>query len=191
MRAVSVDEWPYAVGLFHRGFLDEPFNYEMYGDDVLARWIGSWSLYASMRHEQYGIALGAFAGPTLVGALAGSVSAQCHLCSVLAREPRPEEPHDAIDWLFHQNVAAVHGPVGRHAWIQVVAVEPALKGRGIGRKLVDAVSDAVAGPARVPLLLECQTHRQGFYESIGFEVVTTFPDPSGPDALLMSRCIGS
>jgi GNAT superfamily N-acetyltransferase len=181
IREVSVVEWPHALGVLHRGFLDEPFVHEMYGDDLLARWSGSWSLYSSMRHEQYGLAIGAFAGPALVGVLTGSVSARCHLCSVLAREPRPEDPHEAIDWVFHQNIAAVHAPQGPHAWIQMVAVEPELKGRGIGRLLVGAVADAE------PVLLECQIHRQGFYESLGFAVVSTFPDPAGADALLMSR----
>jgi ribosomal protein S18 acetylase RimI-like enzyme len=190
IRAVSVDEWPHAQGVLHRGFLDEPFVHEMYGDDIVARWGGSWSLYASMRHDHYGIALGAFAGQALVGVLIGSVSARCHLCSVLATEPLPQDPHDAIDWVFHQNVATVHIPLGQHAWIQMVAVEPELKGRGIGRQLVRSISDAVAEPARVPVLLECQSHRQGFYKSLGFDVVTTFPDPAGPDALLMSRWIG-
>jgi hypothetical protein len=35
------------------------------------------------------------------------------------------------------------------------------------------------------VLLECQPHRENFYLACGFHRVCTFPDPLGPEAILM------
>ena len=35
------------------------------------------------------------------------------------------------------------------------------------------------------VLLECQDHRENFYVACGFHRVRSFPDPFGPDAILM------
>jgi GNAT superfamily N-acetyltransferase len=178
-------EWPAALALLHRAFVDEPFTREMYGEDRLERWTGSWALYEPLRHDGYSVRLAARAGQLVVGVLLGSRPGDCHVCDVLALGPRPADPTDAIDWEFQKNVAAAHAPVGPHGWVSKVAVEPALQGLGVGRLLLDALPEAVAGDATV--LLECQPHRQAFYASAGFEPVTHFPDPAGPDALLMRR----
>jgi len=171
----------------HRAFVDEPFNVEMYGPDLLTRWAGSWALFQGIQRDEYAIALGAHVGEAIVGVLVGSLPGHCHVCDVVALTPQPSDPLDAIDWQFHQNIAVVHAPLGPHAWVSKVTVEPALHGLGIGRILLKEAYESFRVAAPTILLLECQPHRQGFYESAGFEPVTTFPDPAGPDALLMRR----
>lgn len=178
-------EWPAALALMHRAFADEPFTVEMYGEDRVARWAGSWALYQTPKRDDYAIAVAAFAGEAIVGVLVGSLPGHCHVCDVLALSRMPGDPRDAIDWQFQQNVAAAHAPHGPHAWVSKVAVEPALHGLGIGSELLKAAGESFRIAAPATLLLECQPHRQAFYESGGFEPVTTFPDPAGPDALLM------
>jgi hypothetical protein len=37
------------------------------------------------------------------------------------------------------------------------------------------------------VVLECQPHREAFYESAGYRRVLLVPDPAGPDAPLMRR----
>jgi GNAT superfamily N-acetyltransferase len=180
-------EWPAALALVHRAFVDEPFTHDMYGDDRLDRWMSSWALYESLRHDSYSVTLAARAGQMVVGVLLGSRPEHCHACDAHALAPRPTDPKAAIDWEFNRNVAAAHAPLGPHGWVAKVAVEPALQGLGIGRLLLDALPEVVAGVATV--LLECQPHRQAFYAAAGFEPVKHFPDPAGPDALLMRRWV--
>jgi len=189
VRPLADGEWPAALALLHRAFVDEPFTVEMYGREIPSRWAGSWALYSSMGRASYPLAIGAYAGDVLVGALVGSTPGHCHLCHVLARESRPEDPVDAIDWQFHQNIAEVHRPLAAHAWIEKVATEQALRGHGIGRLLLDAAADALKADAPTELVLECAPDRTSFYTGLQFEQVATFVDPAGPDAMLMSRRI--
>lgn len=182
-------EWPAARALLHRAFVNEPFTEEMYGSELLDRWGGSWTLYSSLMIEKATVALGARVGEVLVGVVMGSTPGHCRLCRVLAPEPRPDDHHLAIDWQFHQNVAQVHGQLGVHAWVEKAAVEPELRGLGIGGRLLEAVATAVevGGPAE--LVLECAPDRVHFYKGLGYEALSTFADPAGPDAFLMRRRI--
>jgi GNAT superfamily N-acetyltransferase len=134
--------------------------------------------------------VGAHLGDVLVGAIVGTRPGHCHLCQVLAREPRPDDPLEAIDWQFHQNIFEVHRSLDDHAWIDKVGTEKALHGNGIGRRLVDAAADALKHDAPADLVLECAPDRTTFYIGLQFEPVTTFADPAGPDAVLMRRRIG-
>ena len=190
MGPLAEAEWWAARALLHRAFVDEPFTIEMYGRPLLDRWGGSWGLYSSLRNEDSTTVLGARVGDVLVGVVMGSAPGKCRLCQVLAREPRPEDPHLAVDWEFHQNVLQVHALLGAHAWVEKVAVEPALHGFGIGRQLLDSVATALEVVAPAELVLECAPDRLGFYEGLGYEPVSTFRDPAGPDAYLMRRGIG-
>lgn len=180
-------EWPAARALVHRAFVNEPFTQEMYGPDLLERWGGSWSLYSSLMIDTSTLALGARVGEVLVGVVMGSTPGHCRLCQVLAAEPRPIDHHLAIDWQFHQNVAQVHGQLGVHAWIEKAAVEPSLHGLGIGRRLLDSAATALATGEPAELVLECAPDRVPFYLGLGYEAVSTFADPAGPDAYLMRR----
>jgi GNAT superfamily N-acetyltransferase len=183
------DEWPAARALLHRAFVTEPFTLEMYGEPLLDRWGGSWDLYSSLRSGDSSIVLGARVGEVLVGVVMGSTPGHCRLCRVLAREPRPEDHHLAIDWEFHQNAAEVHARLGEHAWVEKAAVEPALHGCGIGRRLLESAAGALQVGERGELVLECAPDRAGFYTGLGYDVIGTFSDPAGPDAYLMGRSI--
>ena len=182
-------EWPAARALLHRAFVNEPFTQEMYGPEVLDRWGGSWSLYSSLMIENSTVALGARVGQVLVGVVMGSTPGRCRLCQVLAPEARPDDHHLAIDWQFHQNVAQVHGQLGVHAWVEKAAVEPELHGLGIGRRLLESVATALEVGEPAELVLECAPDRVHFYTGLGYEVLSTFADPAGPDAYLMRRWI--
>ena len=131
-RPLAADEWAAARALLHRAFVNEPFIIEMYGQPLLSRWGGSWDLYWSVRSEESTIGLGARVGEVLAGVVMGSTPGRCRLCQLLGREPRPDSHQLAIDWKFHQNIAQVHALLGRHAWMEKAAVEPALHSFGIG-----------------------------------------------------------
>ena len=135
--------------------------------------------------ESSTVALGARVGEVLVGVVMGSPPGRCRLCQVLAPEPRPSDHHLAIDWQFHQNVAQVHGVLGAHGWIEKAAVEPSLHRLGIGRRLLKSVTAALATGEPAELVLECAPDRVPFYTGLGYEVLSTFADPAGPDAYLM------
>ncbi len=186
---LSTAEWPAARALLHRAFVNEPFTEEMYGPELLDRWGGSWSLYSFLMVESSTVALGARVGEVLVGVVLGSPPGHCRLCRVLAPEPRPDDRHLAIDWQFHQNVAEAHGRLGLHGWIEKAAVEPDLHGLGIGRRLLGAAATALEAGGPAGLVLECAPNRVHFYAGLGYEEISTFADPAGPDASLMRRWI--
>lgn len=184
------EEQGFAVrALLHRAFVNEPFTVEMYGQELLDRWGGSWDLYSSVRGDESTVVLGAYAGETLVGVVMGSTPGNCRLCWVLARESRPEDHHLAIDWQFHQNVAQAHGLLDTHAWVEKAAVEPALHGLGIGRRLLESVAAALETEESADLVLECAPDRVSFYAGLGYKITTSIVDPAGPDAYLMQRRI--
>lgn len=175
--------------MLHRAFANEPFTAVMFGEPLLERWGGSWDLYSSLHSEEEYVVLGAHAGDVLVGVVMGSTPGHCRLCRTLVHEPRPDDERLALDWQFQQNVAAAHAPLLTHAWIEKVAVEPALHGCGIGNRLLDAGATALAEQA-VDLVLECAPNRVGFYTGQGYEAISPIADPAGPDCSLMRRWIG-
>jgi GNAT superfamily N-acetyltransferase len=182
-------DWQAARALAHRAFVDEPFTVEMYGESILERWGGSWALYASLTRTTATLALGARADGVLVGLALANAPGHCAICAVVASEERPDDPHLAVDWQFHQNIARAHRPLDEHAWIDKLAVEPALHGFGIGRRLLDAATEAVIGDRPTDVVLVCAPDRASFYSRAGFEQISTIPDPAGPDALLMRRTL--
>ena len=189
VRRLAEGQWPAARGLIHRAFVEEPFTVEMYGRSILDRWGSSWDLYSSLRSSDYTLALGARLGDVLVGVVLGSQPGHCHICEVLAFEARPDDPHLAIDWEFHQNIAQQHSALGEHAWLNKAAVEPALHGLGIGRQLFDSAAEILKAEAPTELVLECAPDRLSFYRGLGYDQVSIFADPAGPDASLMRRYI--
>jgi predicted GNAT family N-acyltransferase len=60
-----------------------------------------------------------------------------------------------------------------------------LRGAGIGRTLMNQAIGQVRADGGETVLLECQAHRENFYIACGFHRARTFPDPLGPDAVLM------
>ena len=178
-------DWAAAMELSARAFFDEPFVHEIYGSDPLTRFAGIHALYASATPHPDDFVVGAFAGSAVVGLVRCSPSGRCHVCEHGGRGERPPGDVEGLDWEFEGNVRRAHADQGDHAWVSRVAVEPALHGLGIGRRVMVAALaelDAAGAPA---VLLECQDHRVAFYEACGFEDVGTFPDPAGPDAHLM------
>jgi ribosomal protein S18 acetylase RimI-like enzyme len=188
--ALAERDWDAARSLLHRAFANEPFTVEMYGEPLLERWSGSWDLYSPLQSEGEYVALGARAGQVLVGVVMGSTPGLCRLCRTLAHEPRPADQRLAIDWQFHQNVAAAHALLDPHAWIEKVAVEPALHGCGIGRRLLDSAATLLVADQPAELVLECAPDRVSFYAGLGYEAIGRVDDPAGPDCSLMRRLVG-
>ncbi|HEX6026223.1 MAG TPA: GNAT family N-acetyltransferase [Solirubrobacter sp.] len=183
MRPIEVGEWPGAIGVIHRALFDQPFARQTYGDGAVTRWGRSYDDYAGVRREHYSLALGAFAGPVVVGVVLASLPDACQACKGPSPTARLDDPIDALNWQFDRDRAAVHRAQPAHAWISKLTVEPALQGLGIGRALLDAVTAQL--PTSLPVLLECEMHRERFYAARGFRRVTTVPDPTGPDVLLL------
>jgi ribosomal protein S18 acetylase RimI-like enzyme len=183
-------DWAAARLLLHRAFANEPFTVEMYGEPLLERWGRSWDLYSPLQSEGEYVALGARVGHVLVGVVMGSTPGLCRLCRTLAHDPRPSDQRLAIDWQFHQNVAAAHAPLDPHAWIEKVAVEPALHGCGIGRRLLDSAATLLVAEQPAEVVLECAPDRVSFYTGLGYEAMGRIDDPAGPDCSLMRRLVG-
>jgi GNAT superfamily N-acetyltransferase len=168
-----------------RAFLDQPFARTIYGENRLARWKRLYDEYAELRWHDYPVTLAAVVGSLPVGVVLASPPGACVACKRASTIPETDDPVAALNSEFERNVAAVHAAEPAHAWITKMVVEPALQRLGIGRRLLDAA--VAAFPAGTAVLLECEPQREAFYLAAGFRRVRTFPDPAGPDAVLL-RC---
>ncbi len=184
LRPLTAQDWPAAVALFLRAFTDEPFVVQMFGPDPVERFGRVVRAYGGMTRDEQGLHLGAFVEGVLVGMCLMTRPGRCRPCSADPSTP-PEDEAARLDWQFELNTAAAHAGLGLHARISQVAVEPVLQGAGLGRQLVAAALQAAATDAPPLVVLECQPHRRDFYLQCGFETVRTFPDPVGPDAVLL------
>jgi ribosomal protein S18 acetylase RimI-like enzyme len=185
LRILPAEDWTAAMELSARAFFDEPFVLELFGPDPIGRFAGIHELYGSATKHGDDFGVGAYAGSALVGLVRCSPVGACHACTQVVDEEPPPASVQALEWEFKRNVQRAHSTQGPHAWVSRVAVEPALRGRRIGRQVMDAAIahlDASGAPA---VLLECQDHRVAFYEACGFVDIGTFHDPAGADAHLM------
>ena len=185
LRPLEQAEWPEAMSLATRSFLNEPFMVAMYGVEPLRRFVLAREHYrtAPWHDDQHHLA--AYVGDVLVGFCVCSLPGSCHICTDTDPEQPPDDPQQVADWEFEVNVQAAHADYGSHAWISRVVVDSMLQGAGIGRTLMSHAVSALSVAGAETVLLECQVHRENFYAACGFHRARTFPDPLGPDALLM------
>jgi ribosomal protein S18 acetylase RimI-like enzyme len=185
LRPLEQDEWPIAMSLAARSFLDEPFMIGMFGPEPQRRLALADSFYRSSPWHGDEKHVAAFIGDALVGLCLCSSPGRCGVCLRTDPGQPPDDSLKLVDWQFEVNVQAAHADQGTHAWITRVAVDPALRGAGIGRTLMaDSVAQLRADGAAT-VLLECQPHREAFYAACGFRRIRPIPDPTGPDAILM------
>jgi GNAT superfamily N-acetyltransferase len=185
VRPLEQREWLDAMSLATRSFLSEPFMVEMYGAEPVRRFSLANKHYRSSPWRDDQQHLAAFIGNQLVGFCVCSSPGRCHACIDIDPERPPVDQDEVLDWQFEVNVQTAHANHGAHAWISRVVVESVLHGAGIGRILMSQAIAAVLAEGAETVLLECQVHRENFYVACGFRRATTFPDPAGPDALLM------
>ena len=191
LRPLAEDEWADAMRLAARSFLNEPFMVEMFGAEPVRRFALAIEFYRSSAWHDDQRQLAAFVGDLLVGFCVCSPPGRCRICSDTDPERRPDDQLQVSEWQFEVSVQAAHADHGAHAWISRVAVDPVLRGTGIGRTLVSQAIAQVQNDGAELVLLECQPHRENFYLACGFHRVRTFPDPLGPEAILMCARLGT
>lgn len=185
MRLVERDERTTAMTLAARAFQGEPFLAELFGEEPVRRFALGQRFYQAMPWSEVNLGIGAFIGDVMVGMSVVSPYGRCQLCELIDPAKPPDDPLFALEWQFEVNVLAAHADQAPHAWVSRVIVDPALQGAGIGRRLIAESAERLHGDGGGSVLLECQPHRESFYVGCGFHRVRTFPDPAGPDALLM------
>ena len=191
LQMLEARQWPEAMTLAARSFQGEPFIAEMFGDAPVQRFANAHRFYRAAQWYESDLHLGAFVDNVLVGLCVSSPPGHCHICEHVDAGQPPEKPAARFDWTFEVNAQAAHADQGTHAWLSRVVVDPALQGAGIGRALVAMTLEGLREQGgSVGVLLECQPHRELLYLACGFERVRTFPDPAGPDCLLMRADVG-
>lgn len=185
LRQLEQAEWPDAMRLAARSFLNEPFMVEMFGAEPVRRFALSSEFYGSSPWHDDQQHLAAFVGDVLVGFCVCSPPGLCRICTDTDPERPPEDQLQVPEWQFEVNVQAAHADHDAHAWISRVVVDPVLRGAGIGRRLMSQAIAQVQADGAETVLLECQAHRESFYIACGFHRARTFPDPLGPDAVLL------
>lgn len=185
LRPLRRTEWADAMTLAARSFLGEPFLAELFGDDPVRRFALGHRFYQASPWHENELHLGAFISDVMIGLCVTSGPGRCDVCINVDPHRPPDDPLFSIDWQFEVNVQAAHADQGIHAWLSRVVVDPALRGAGIGRLVIAESLARLIADGAPAVLLECQPHREPLYLSCGFRRVRTFPDPAGPDAMLM------
>jgi ribosomal protein S18 acetylase RimI-like enzyme len=186
LRELARDDWPGAMQLVARSYLSEPFMIEMFGTEPVRRFALANDYYRSSPWQADHKHPAAYVGDRLVGFCISCSPCHCHVCTDTDPQRPPDDPLHVADWQFKLNVKAAHADYDAHAWISRVVVDSVLQGAGIGRTLMSQALAELRSDGAETVLLECQVHREGFYAACGFQRVRTFPDPLGPDAVLMS-----
>jgi GNAT superfamily N-acetyltransferase len=185
IRSLDAAGWPAAAALLTRAFLDEPYVIEQYGEDRVRRETLLREHYLGEDPARFAVVLAAYDGASLLGLLQGSLPGRCAACTRQVGTSRPDDPEDALEWEFRSNVAVAHATQAEHAAVGKLGVDPDAQGRGVGLALLATFASQVRDVGGDLVLLECQPHRDAFYERAGYERALQFPDPVGPDASLM------
>jgi len=195
MRDMQISVRPLADGedevaalLLTAAFVDEPYVVELHGPDRLERWAARQEYH---RHDvaegRYDVRLLALVGTAPAGVLLGSLAGHCWGCDRVG--PSAALPEGDDDGPWYRACAEAHRTLPPHAWVAKLAVVPALQGRGLARHLLAAMDDAVRAAGGDSVVLECQPHRERFYEGSGYRRAQLIPDPAGPDAPLMVKAL--
>ncbi|MDR2883073.1 MAG: GNAT family N-acetyltransferase [Alistipes sp.] len=76
-----------------------------------------------------------------------------------------------------------------HVWVGKLIVDPACRGRGLGRRLLAEVEALNPGAGRFQLRTAASSdHNIRLYESVGYRVVREFRDPA-QDGLVMAEMV--
>jgi GNAT superfamily N-acetyltransferase len=185
IRPLDTEGWPAAAVLLTRAFLDEPYVIEQYGEDRPRRESVLLEHYRGEDPARFEVVLAAYDGDVLLGLVQGSLPGRCLACTRQVGTPRPDDPEDALEWEFRTNVAVAHATQAEHGSVGKLGVDPDAQGRGAGLALLASFASQVRDVGGELVLLECQPHRDAFYERAGYERALRFPDPVGPDASLM------
>ena len=81
----------------------------------------------------------------------------------------------------------IYGPKGRHIYVAAVGVDPASQGKGLGKRIMQQVSD-VSDATGLPAYLECASEKnRAVYEKSGYvvtgEKIFTAEEYDGPHDL--------
>ncbi|MGD9954463.1 MAG: GNAT family N-acetyltransferase [Candidatus Nanopelagicales bacterium] len=186
VRPLAPGEEELAALVLTAAFVDEPYVVELHGPDRLERWAARQEHH---RHDvadgRYDVRLLAVVGDAPAGVLLGSQAGRCWGCA--RAEPATPAPEGDADGAWYRACAEAHRTQPPHAWVAKLAVVPALQGRGLARHLLAAMDDAVRAAGGDLVVLECQPHRERFYEGSGYRRTLLIPDPAGPDAPLMLK----
>ncbi len=187
IRRFDTEDWSAAAALLTRAFLDEPYVVEQYGEDRGRREAVLLEHYEAEDPTRFEVVLAAYDGDRLLGMLQGSLPGRCLACTRQVGTSRPDDPEDALEWEFRNNQAEAHATQAGHGHVGKLGVDPDAQGGGVGLALLAAFASHVRDLGGDLVLLECQPHRDAFYERAGYERALQFPDPVGPDASLMRQ----
>ncbi len=189
VRPLADDERDVAAVLLPSAFVDEPYVVEMHGADPLVRWAEKHARHVrDLAEARYAVRLLALADGAPVGVLLGSLPGACNGCTRgdLSR-PAGADGGDPMDEAWYRNAAQAHATQPEHGWVSKLGTVPAVQGRGVAAALLTAMDGVVREAGGSTVLLECQPHREAFYERHGYRRALLIPDPAGPDAPLMAK----
>lgn len=164
-RPIRDEEWSIAGDLAARS-LTGLFVYV--GDDEEARLEAARAAYLPMPRD-HDVVWGAFEGDRLIGMARVVEPGHCWCAGV-------ETATDDEGVLAYRRWLIDHHPAEPHWWVGPVAVEPELRGRGIGTDLMRHLMDAL-GPAE--MWLEAEPENETLYLRLGFSIVERSHDPDG------------
>lgn len=167
-RPITDGEWPAAADLAARS-LTGLFVYV--GEDEAARLEAARRAYLPLPRD-HDLVWGAFEESRLVGMARAVEPGYCWCVGTDAAD-------DDEGVLAYRRWLTIYHPAEPHWWIGPVAVEPDLRGRGIGTAMLVSLMDDLRHHGDGEIWLEAEPGNESLYARLGFEVVAHDRDPDG------------
>ena len=183
VRALGVGEYPVARRIIATAYADQPFAYTMFGVLAIDRFVGMIGEYESWPGAADPVVVAVeLAGGPVVGVGQATMPGYCHLCDEPTADPDGNITTHPVEIEFQAACARAHRSqhLLPHARLSGIAVDPFLRGSGVGPLVVTGLLERLAAAGAGTVVLECLTARERFYERFGFGRLTDFADPGAP-----------
>ncbi|MEO6495102.1 MAG: GNAT family N-acetyltransferase [Ilumatobacteraceae bacterium] len=154
----------------------------MFGDYPTDRFVGMMGEYGSWPGAVDPVLVAVELAQAVVGVGLATAPGHCHFCDASTADQGVGVNAHPVELEFQAACAEAHRRqhLPPHAHLSAIAVDPFLRGSGVGQLVVRGLLERLAAAKVETTVLECLAARARFYESFGFRTLTDFADAGAP-----------